>query len=331
MILLAPGLNDLEASDTKDLDRLVSVSYADTTEDIASTSSKVKRVKALLATDAGTIELHDLLTSEVRRFLSLTSEDAFPHSGQFSQSEFVSRLERYEVAVADLTLLLACVAHWGRPAHFATLQKCIARSSDRLESTSGLTVWLALRWYPLLLELYCTGVAAIDARRYDSLAAVFNASIPRSEYQRTSDTLLDAASEALLELIQTNVLKLIPGHERNHTPLSEYLLKILQPRLDDALFLGKNYESAFDMFEVYFALSVADARLARGESVWGPIGRFGWKRSRENSPLQRVLKEAETHQTDWLPLKAGLFGGNFDRFKKVAEQFVQFISRLPWY
>ena len=134
-----------------------------------------------------------------------------------------------------------------------------------------------------------------------------------------------------MELTRTNVLKQIPGHERNHTPLSEYLLKILQPRLDDALFLGKNYESAFDMFEVYFALSVADARLARGEDAWGPIGRFGWKRGREKSPLQRVIKEAEAHRTDWPPLKAGLFGGDFERFKKVAEQFVQLISGLNWY
>lgn len=330
MIFLAPGLDDLEASDTKDLDRLISVPYVDTTEDIASTPSKVRRVKALLATDAGTIELHDLLTSEVRRFLSLTSEDAFAPSGQFSQEEFVSRLDRYEAAAADVALLLACVAHWGRPAHFATLQKCIARSSDRLEATGGLTVWLALRWYPLLLELYCTGVAAVDARRYDSLVAVFNTSLPSSEHQRTSDTFLEAASDALRKLNQTDVLKKIPGHERKYSPLSDYLLKILQPRLDDTLFLGKNYESAFDMFEVYLALSASDARLARGQSGWGPIGRFGWKRGRDNSPLERVLKEAQTQKADWLPLKEGLFGGDFERFQKAADEIIQITDRLNW-
>jgi len=331
MILLAPGIDELEASDTKDLDRLVSVPYVDATEEVVSAPAKLRRVKALLAADSGSIELHDLLASEVRRFLSLTSEDDFAPSAQFSQSEFESRLERYETASADLTLLLACVAHWGRATHLATLQKCIARSSDRLEATGGLTVWLALRWYPLLLELYCAGIAAVDAHRYDSLAAVFNTSLPGSEDQRTSDSFLDAASRAVLELNRTNVLKQIPGHERNYTPLSEYLLKILQPRLDEALFLGKNYESAFDVFEVYFALSAADARVARGQDAWGPIGRFGWKRGRDNSPLERVLKEAETQKDGWLPLKAGLFGGDFERFRRVAEQFVQITARLNWY
>lgn len=331
MILLAPDIDELEASDTKDLDRLVSVPYVDATDDFASTPAKLRRVKALLASDSGAIELHDLLAAEVRRFLSLTSEDDYSSSPPFSQQEFVLRLERYETASADLSLLLACIAHWGRAAHLPTLQKCIARSSDRLDVAVGSTVWLALRWYPLLLELYCTGIAAVDARRYDSLVAIFDTSLPRSEYLRTPDSFLDAASNAVLALNRTEVLKRIPGHERNYTPLSDYLLKILQPRLDDAFFLGKNYESAFENFEVYFALSAVDARLVRGESAWGPIGRFGWKRGPDNSPLERVINEAKTQKDCWAPLKAGLFGGDFERFKRAADQFIQITAQLNWY
>ncbi|MDO8387441.1 MAG: caspase family protein [Polaromonas sp.] len=331
MVLLAPGLSELEESDTKDIDRLVSVPFADPSAELDSTDAKVTRVKALLASESGGIGLHDLLSSEVRRFLAVTTEDAFAPSGQFTATEFVSRLERYEAAAQDVSLLLACVSQWGRPSHLATLQKCIARSSDRLESTGGLTVWLALRWYPLLMELYCCGVAAMDARRFDSLAAVFGTALPSSDYQRTSDTFVEAASMAVLELNRTNVLKQIPGHERNYTPLSDYLLKVLQPRLDDALFLGKNYEAAFDTFEVYFALCAADARLVNGQDAWGPIGRFGWKRGRDNSPFERVLKEANAQKSEWPPLKAGLFGGDLERFKKVAELFTQLISGLHWH
>lgn len=330
MVLLAPSLGELEASDTKDVDRLVSVPFAEPSVELNSTDAKVAKAKDFLASDSGTIALHDLLSSEVRRFLSVTSDDAFALSGQYSLEEFVSRLDRYEAAVQDLSVLLACVAQWGRASHLATLQKCIARTCDRLESTGGLSVWLALRWYPLLLELYCSGIAAIDARRFDSLAAIFGTSLPSSDHRRASDTFLEAASIAVLELNRTNVLKQIPGYERHYTPLSDYLLKILQPRLDDALFLGKNYETAFDTFEVYFALCTADARVANGQDVWGPIGRFGWKRGRENSPLERILKEAGVQKSDWPPLRAGLFGGDFERFRTVAETFTQIVSRLGW-
>ena len=331
MVLLAPGLDDLEESDTKDIDRLVSVPFADPYAELETTDSKVIKVKALLASESGAIGLHDFLSLEVRRFLAVTAEDAFAHSDQFTVAEFVSRMERYEAAAQDLAILLACVSQWGRSSHLATLQKCIARSSDRLESTGGLTVWLALRWYPLLMVLYCGGVAAVDARRFDSLAAIFGTTLSGFDYQKSSDTFVEAASMAVLELNRTNVLKQIPGHERNYTPLSDYLLKVLQPKLDDALFLGKNYESAFDTFEVYFALCAADARLVNGVDAWGPIGRFGWKRSRDNSPLERVLKEANAQKGEWAPLKAGLFGGDLERFKKVAEKFTQMISGLNWY
>ena len=331
MVLLAPGLGELESSDTKDIDRLISVPFADPSVELDSSEAKVSKAKVLLASESGAIGLHDMLSAEVRRFLAVTSEDSFALSGQYSQPEFVSRLERYEVAVQDIAILLACVSQWGRTSHLATLQKCIARSSDRLESAGGLSVWLALRWYPLLIELYCSGIAAVDARRFDSLAAIFGTTLPSSDYQRTSDTFVEAASMAVLELNRSNVLKQIPGHERNYTPLSDYLLKVLQPKLDDALFLGKNYEVAFDTFEVYFALCAADARLVNDQVAWGPIGRFGWKRGRENSPLERVLKEANTQKSEWAPLRAGLFGGDLERFKKAAEYFTETIGRLSWF
>lgn len=327
MVLMAPGLDSLEETDTKDLDRLVSIPYPDPGIEIDSTDIKVGKVKTLLSSQTGAIGLHDLLSAEVRRFLAATVDDAFASSSVFSQDELVSRLAGYEAAALDLSVLLACVSQWGGPQHLATLQKCLARSRDRLESASGSSTWFALRWYPLLMKIYCCGVAAIDAGRFDSLAATFGTRLPSADPHRESSTFLKAASDAILELNRSSALKHLPGHERNYTPLSEYLLKILQPKLDDALFLGKNYEAAFDTFEVYFALCAGDARLANGDHFWTPIGRFGWK----HSVLSHVVKEAESQQGNWLPLKAGLFGGDFARFKKAASELEHTVGRLQWH
>lgn len=331
MVLLAPVLSELEESETKDIDRMVSVPFAESTYELDGTNSKVTRVKELLASESGAIGLHDVLSVEVRRFMAATSDDAFVPSAQFSQEEFLSRIDGYEAAAHDLSLLLACVAQWGRAGHLATLQKCIARSCDRLDASSGNTVWLALRWYPLFLQLYSSGIAAVDARRFDSLAAIFSTSLPSTDYRRGSDTFIDAASTAVMALNSTNVLKQIPGYERHYTPLSDYLLKILQPKLDDTLFLGKSYDATFDSFEVFFALCTMDYRIINEKSHWAPTGRFGWKRDYDNSPLKWIIKEAEVHQGEWAPLKAGLFGGDFERFRKAAEQVEKQIERLNWY
>jgi len=331
LILVAPGLSALEAAEVRDDDRLVSIPFAIDEPVEVGTFEKVKRAKALLSSDSNSIELHDLLATEVRRFLSITSEDSFPTSGQFTKDEMLDRISRYEDAVADLSLLLACIAHWGKAIHTSTMQKCIARSSDRLETRGGLAIWLELRWYPLIVELYTAGIAAIDAQRYDNLATLFYTQLPSSEYRNNNGTFVEAVSNGLLELIRTNAFKQIPGHERHYTPLSEYLFKILQPRLDDTFFLGKNYETSFDEFEVFFALAIADIEMTKKSSVWGPVGRFGWKQRRDNGPLSRIINDARTRKDSWPPFKAGMFGGDFERFDKVATEYLQLVARLTWF
>ncbi len=327
MVLHAPEFDAIGGYANSNDDRLVSVPFFEHTSEYNSTHSKIKRVKALLASDSGVIELHDMLSSEVKHFLTLTGEDTFAPTEQYAISKLEPRLARYEAATLDLGILLACVAHWGRSRHLATLQKCIARSSDRIESKSGSTVWLALRWYPLLLQLYCSGIAAIDASRFDALNAIFRTTLPSSVHQPTSITFLTAASAAVLELNRNDVFRFTVGNEKKTAPVSEYLLRILQPVLDDALFLGKNYEEAFDNFEVYFALCVMDAELVRGEKIpWAPIGRFRRGSMYVNSPLANVLKEASEQQHEWLPIKAGLFGGNLMRFRSAEQSLSSFMS-----
>jgi hypothetical protein len=330
-VFKAAGLSELEQFDDKDLDRLITVPHAEDLSTPPTLARKSERVKSLLSNESSSIELHDFLVSEVRRFLAMTSEDDFPLSGGFNQADFVSRLERYESAALDLSTLLAAVAYWAKPAHLATLQKCLARSCDRLEVRGGLSIWLELRWYPLILQTYRVGIAAVDAQRYESLAALFNTLLPSVENHSQSPLLVEAIGKCILELNRTDVLKTIPGHEKNYTPLSEYLFKILQPSLDDLLFFGKSYEQAFDTFEVLLALAVADMRIFRGDRVWGPFGRFGWKRHGASAPFQRVVQEAKTQGTSWAPLKAGLFGGSIERFEKVANEYGQLVSQLHWY
>jgi len=332
LILVAPGLAALEASEERDDDRLVSIPFAMDEPTEEGILEKVKRAKGLLSNDSSAIELHDLLANEVRRFLSITSEDSFPTSGQFTNEELLNRISRYEDAAADLSLLLACIAHWGKATHTSTMQKCIARSNDRLESRGGTIIWLKLRRYPLILELYTAGIAAIDAQRYDNLAALFYTQLPTSEYRDKNDMFVETISDGLLELNRMNAFKQIPGHERHYTPHSEYLFKILQPRLDDTFFLGKNYETAFDEFEVFFSLAVANIKMAKNGSVWGPIGRFGWKhRNRDNGPLTRIIKDARTQKESWPPFRAGMFGGNFESFDKAATEYLQLVGDLHWF
>ena len=137
--------------------------------------------------------------------------------------------------------------------------------------------------------------------------------------------LVAAVTEGLSNRTQT--FRLLSGLERHHTPCSDHLYEVLKPLLDDLLFLGSEYERAFDTFEVLYAIEYA-YQTDRG---WGPIGRFGWKGIRsDSSPLLRIIKQAETVGDAWPPLTAGLCGGSIDKFKSVARGFTEHLARNPW-
>lgn len=330
-ILLAPQLSELEKTNDKDIDSLIVVPYAEEEFSKETTPDKIKKIKSLLANDSSSIELHDLVIDEVRRFLASTSEDHFTVQGQYSKDELLERIAKYERLVIDLAAILACIAYWARPVHRSILQKALARFTDRLESQGGRAVWLNLRWYPLIITLYSCGIAAVEGKRYDSLANIFYTTLSRSEYRHHGEFLIEAISNSILEFTRAEVFKHLPGHDRYYTPMSEYLYKVLQPKLDDLLFIGKGYETSFDEFEVLFALAVADLRKQAGGRVWGPIGRFGWKEQRGDGPMSRIIAEARAMGENWEPLRAGLFGGKLDRFDAVATEFYQVISQLNWW
>lgn len=182
------------------------------------------------------------------------------------------------------------------------------------------------------MSLYCAGIASVEGKRYDSLANILYAVVGSPEHRLHEEYFVKAVANGVLELTRTNVFKRIPGYEKHYVPMSEYLFKVLQPKLDDLLFIGQNYERSFDEFEVLFALAVADLRKQADSPTWGPIGRFGWKHSnRDNPPLKRILEEARAMGDRWEPIQARLFGGNVERFNSMANEYEQFIANLNWW
>ncbi|MFA0630172.1 caspase domain-containing protein [Vibrio sp. 10N.222.49.A3] len=314
-------------------DDLISIPYMDQTRDSESTEDKIEYVKELLSSERSQIKLHDFSIEEVRRYLSSTSEDNFATSGSFSNEELLERVDLYEKSTKDLSVVVACLAHWANDNQLNSLLKIMARSCDRLlENQNGMVIWLNLRWYPLLLLTYNVGIAAIESKNYKSLREVFNIKLGEQSYDHQGSLFVEKAANAAYELRE--VFKRIPEYDRKYTPLSEYLFKIVQPDLDDLFFLSRGYEALFDEFEVLFALVAADLEERRSGSVYGPIGRFGWKGQRggRDSPFQKLLDEANLHKEKWGPIQAGMFGGSYERFDEIANRYKnEVLANLQWY
>jgi len=329
-IFAAPMLEDMLKEEERDKDVLISVPAVPVQGDNGGLMSVTEQAKDLLSEERHRIKLHELFASEIRQVLSLTSEDQFPATGSWSAEEFADRLARYEQVTTTIRELEALIGYWGSPQHEGTLTLAPKRISSRLQPQSGLTAWNTLRWYPVLLLLYSGGIAAIAARKFDNLRALLDSQVGEPDRLGVTTTEILAVGSRLPDLHK--MFKTLPGHERQYVPVSEYLFKLLQPSLDDLLFLGTDYETCFDSFEVLLALEHAeqDSRLTNG-LVWGPVGRFGWKHRRDvTGPFRKLVAEADVMGDSWEPLQAGLFTGSLERFKTIASEYEAFLAQLTW-
>jgi len=333
LIFKAPILEVPKREEVKDEDVLIFVPSAMPVTHTEETGDIVDITKEYLSDPRYTIKLHDLVIQKLRETLLLTSEDNFAVQGaEWSLQEFTRRLKEYEQTIEDLQRISCCLAYWGKQEHLPVLRTALTRLTDRLEPKSGQRVWLALRWYPIILLLYSAGISALAADNYSNLATMLLTRVGSSRSTEASTELTLSIGEAILELERIGVFKQLPGHERYYVPRSEYLFKLLQPMLDDLLFLGRDYEHYFDRLEVLLALVHADLEQVERSHIWGPIGRFGWKfRNKDVNPLKEIIEEATKQKESWGPLKAGLFGGDYSRFSSISDEYVKIISSLAWY
>jgi hypothetical protein len=193
-------------------------------------------------------------------------------------------------------------------------------------------VWNSLRWYPIFLLVYATGVAASAARRYDNLRLILQAPVADAQLSQARLPLARSVIRGLADV--ASYFGKLPGLERHRVPLSDHVFEILRPVLEDLLLLGMDYETAFDDFEVLMALQHADLYAAEPSGgAWGPLGRFAWKfhSGDMRSPFHRLLADAERDGSTWPPIRAGMFRGSLDRFREIATSFGKTIAGLGWY
>jgi hypothetical protein len=132
------------------------------------------------------------------------------------------------------------------------------RIAESLKPEAGVNLWIALRWYPVILLLYGGGIAAVAAGRYEKLRQLVDATIAGPESARGYATLVRAVTRGLGDA--RNAFYCLPWYERRQCPFSDYIFDLLRPILDELVFLGSEYESHFDRFEACWHFSMPTKR-----------------------------------------------------------------------
>jgi uncharacterized caspase-like protein len=300
-------------------------------DEATTVSALLDQTKEYLTETRYRIKLHDLVMRALRGAQQRLGEEHFGLQGEsISESEFAERLLKYEEATRDVQHVAILLGRWAEEYHDAEIRQIAHSLAGQIEMKSGLTLWLSLRYFPMLFVLYAAGIAAIDGGNYAALKTLFAVEV-KSARGGEHTTVLQATCEAMLDLARADAFKTLSGYERLHTPQSEYLFKRVQPVVDDVLFLGGRYEQLFDRFEVLYALCYVD----QSGGDWGHPGRFGYKYRRRftsHDPFSALVAEAKQEGDQWAPLRAGMFSGSISHFDEVVKRFqTGLLNRLQWY
>lgn len=316
----------------------IQVNVLTTINQINETSNIIEKVKEYISDDRYRIQLDDLITKELKKTLPKLSKEFFPLEGTETNTEkILERLKSYENLISNLSSISIALSHWGNDKQLPVLNKIIERISDNIEMKGGTIIWLKLRWYPLFILFYCSGISAIYSGNYQYLYSLFFHKIQNNTDSYIKNIyLIDSLTKNLTQLyLGDEIFKMIPEYKGLFVPTSEHMFKTIHPILEDNLFLGKSYETLFDKFEIFFSLVYAD--LNRKISYKGPTGRFVYKYkqsieySYKSNLYNDIINEANQKKENWEPLKAGFFDGSYDRFIKAANEYKTFMESLQWY
>jgi hypothetical protein len=108
--------------------------------------------------------------------------------------------------------------------------------------SNGYQAWLSLYKYPALLAVYAAGITAMAAENYAVLQLM--ASRPSVRLRHREDGLpapVEIYTHSILE--RDHARQLLPGYERRHTPVSDYLFEQLRPIVAPFVASDAEYEA----------------------------------------------------------------------------------------
>lgn len=285
----------------------------------------VTSLKSYLAEERHRIRLRDLVHEETEQaYAQLFSTEQFPLSDTpYSPEALLERLRRYEALTERLEALVTTGCFWAADDQRSLWSEVLGRiGSPPAPTSTYITAWNNLRWYPLLRLLYSGSLAALAKGDYRTLGSLLTVQIVHSSGQGEPEA-LSMCVWAVTGVVPGDTLNKALG-QNDRVPVSEYLFTGLRERLREFTPSDAEYDRLFDRFEYLYALDRLDRK---GDEHWIPIGRFSYRFVRSQSVVRTIHSEIEQQGSAWEPLQQGLFSGLLDRAKSAEERALAFLNQ----
>ena len=284
----------------------------------------VNSAKRFVSRPEHTIELHDLLESEVQRLLRRL-ETCTPQVGR-DAGGVQSLCEFYESASEPLARMFGVLGRWGS----GTEHDVVANAVLALWAQAGAGSRPAhFRYYPAVLLLWSYGTGLAVANRWSAGHKMLShlAATDYGEPKRVVDLL----SQWLLDGKRNETWKLFPGLHDRLAPASDHLFKVLGVWRDSFAAVHVDFESLHDIWEILVALAYLETHVGEESknnvsACWAPVGRNGWRHPSRQRILERIANGDLCRELR----VAGFGGGREERLTALVYSYSNFVASLRW-
>ena len=293
-----------------------------------STEAAIVSLKRYISEPRYMIQFSDLVSAEVEKIMTLTSQEPFnaSHRAPVTTESLTAQVRSYDAICSTLTALALVGGFWINDAHFLTWERALARLSPT--RGTGDDTWASLPAYPGILLFYSLGVGAVEGNHLDFLARLFTTTLPRLHEKPTRAVeLLNARDFFSKRGAPRDVAQMLEGMARRRAPLSDWICDILRENARELTPDENRYQFAFDKFEVLVALSAGYHYRQLPDQFYAPTGSFI-----HTGNFTRILSEIQESleaKQDASPfVVAGLFGSTVGDCQQRVTDLDRFVRRL---
>ncbi len=324
--------------------------------------------KEMVPDPARRIQLSDTVSQETRALLAaLNDETRFPTGSMTvgtAEEQIVALVDRATAIwhlVEAFCATLQVATQWAEPTQLGPWTTGLrALGADANKVRSGVNVLLHLHYLPTLITTMAVGLTAVGTDRWDNVKALIVDQTVTERGRSGSEALIDVAhpwapfqnAELVAHVLaRTVTMKEDPvtAHalfasrkvQEFYTPVSEWLYKILRPSFQDLYPDDDHYSDQFDQAEIMLGVisqdlaiqeGIARGRTWRSRSRW--FGRSTWRANHHSNALELITRQLAAQQSEWPPLRAGLFGRDPARADAAVVAYTETfseISRTHWW
>ena len=300
---------------------------ADTTSALAELRSRptgvlavAAQVKKWLPDPVHRIRLDDIVTDSIAASLA-SVPDPFP--SETTHEAYLRDARTVESESVDLMVAMALCGAWAnRPDHAELIERAFTRLAGATGgSHGGVSAWVDLRHYPILLGTYAAGIGAVHAKNWNAISRVLaTGGTTSTGAAHNSSVAVKALSWTALshESIEVH------NGRKLKTPVSTYVHGLMAETLLDVLRIEPDhFENLFDEWEFLLHVTASDQH---GRS---PYGRWAWRSHWWT--LDAVPRHAVDSARESL-ISVGFFDeadatGDSSRFDEVVSEHLDIVTK----